>query len=74
MGYNDHIYRKGGCVEVDTLEEVKRLVGYGAVEKYPVEEKAVMELAQVPNAPEKSGTGIIKGVSGPKNKSKGKKK
>jgi hypothetical protein len=76
MGYNDHVYRKGEYVEVDTPEEVKRLVGYGAVEKSPVKKEAAKELPRVQAVPEEPATGIIKGVPRPKNKSKsrGKKK
>ena len=74
MGYNDHIYCKGEYVEVDTPEEVKRLVGYSAVEESPVEEKAVKERDQLQKAYEKSGTGTISSVTRPEGKGRGKKK
>ena len=76
MGYNGHIYRKGEYVEVNTPEEVKRLVGYDVVEKYPVVEKAITELVPPQKVPEKSGTGMIKGIPklNNKDKNRGKKK
>jgi len=63
MGYNGSIYRKGEYVEVATPSEIKRLVGYGAVEKDPVTEVKGTDTAEPhksPEVPEEAGTDIVK--------------
>ena len=78
MGYNGHVYRKGEYVDLDSPGDAKRLLGYPNVLVKPltVAVKAAKELPRLQAIPEEPVTGIIKDMSGPKNKSKdrGKKK